>query len=124
MIRFLADENIPLNTVLHLRRAGVNLISIGEENPTISDEEVLSQARSTGRVLLTCDRDFGELIFRRGLAPPEGIVYLRVIPRDPQEFADIILEAMETIGGNLLGNFVVVEATHIRLRPLPESEGV
>ena len=60
-MKLLADENIPLVSVRGLRDLGHDIVSIAEQSPGISDEEVLRLSRAQGRVIVTFDRDYGEL---------------------------------------------------------------
>ena len=73
-MRFLADENFPRPALEALRKAGWEVFSIAEDCPGISDEEVAALCASQLRILLTFDKDFGELIFRRGLSAGSGVV--------------------------------------------------
>lgn len=76
---FLADENIPGPVVAELRRVGFDVRWIAEERPGASDVDVAALATAAGRVLLTEDRDFGELAIRRQIAVP-GCVLIE-LPR-------------------------------------------
>ncbi len=68
-MRFLADENFPVPSIRRLRAAYHDVAAIIEDSPGVEDTVVLARAVSEGRYLLTLDRDYGELIFRRGFAP-------------------------------------------------------
>ncbi len=82
-MRFLADENIPLPGVRLLRNAGLEIEAVAEFAPGAADLQVLTHAASGNQILLTFDRDFGELIYRRGAPVPPGVVYLRLMPVSP-----------------------------------------
>jgi predicted nuclease of predicted toxin-antitoxin system len=84
-MRFLSNENFPLVSVRLLRRAGFDIAAITEDSPGAKDSTVLTRAVSEQRVVLTFDRDYGELIYRAGLTPPSGIVYFRYDPLTPDE---------------------------------------
>jgi predicted nuclease of predicted toxin-antitoxin system len=77
---FVADENFPRPALEALRNAGWEVFSVAEECPDISDEEVAALCSESQRVLLTFDKDFGELVFRRGLSAGSGVVLFRLIP--------------------------------------------
>jgi hypothetical protein len=68
--RFVADESVDAPIVHRLREAGHEVWSVAEESPSISDREVLRAASEADRVLLTADRDFGDLHVRLGLPSP------------------------------------------------------
>jgi hypothetical protein len=79
-MRFVADENFPRPALEALRNAGWEIFSVAEECPGIADEEVAGLYSEGQRILLTFDKDFGELIFRRGLSAGSGVVLFRLIP--------------------------------------------
>lgn len=72
--RLLADENVPGAVVAALRQQGHDVAWIHEDAPGSPDPEVLERAQREGRVVVTFDKDFGELAFRRGLAASVGVV--------------------------------------------------
>ena len=119
MSRFLANENIPLGSVHQLRAAGHDIIAASESFPGAGDTEVLSRARREDRIILTFDRDYGELIYRRGLPSPSGVVYLRFVPNSPTQVAEILEELQQMTGLSLEGRYTVVDLERIRQRPLP-----
>ena len=85
MSRFLADENVPRRALAALRTAGHDVLAIGETAPGTPDERVLATARDEGRILLTFDRDVGELIYVQRVPAPTGIILLRPAPLLPDE---------------------------------------
>jgi hypothetical protein len=78
-VRWLADECVDAALVSRLRGAGHDVVYVAELASGISDTEVLQLAQSNGRVLLTEDKGFGELVFRSKLTVP-GVVLLRIDP--------------------------------------------
>jgi len=116
-VRFLADENIPRRAILYLRDKGLDIRSVAEENPGLMDEKILEQARETGRILLTFDRDYGHLIFCLKKGVP-GLVYFHFVPRYPEECAELLWEVLSQ-GLSLEGYFTVIERDRVRQRPLP-----
>ena len=76
---WLSDECVDAGLVGRLRAAGHNVIYVAEIASGSTDIEVIRRARVEGRLLLTEDKDFGELVFRAGM-PVSGVVLLRVPP--------------------------------------------
>ncbi len=79
-MRFLANENFPRASIRRLREAGYDVEAVQEKEPGAKDPAVLDYAARENLVLLTFDRDYGELIYRRHLPSPRGVLYLRLIP--------------------------------------------
>jgi predicted nuclease of predicted toxin-antitoxin system len=117
-MKILADENIPLKSVDLLREFGHDVASVTLDSPGANDSDVLKRAVREERVLLTFDRDFGEMIYKRKLPAPPGIVYLRFIPLSPQEVAVSLLDILKIDGLNLERKLTIVERNRIRQRSL------
>ena len=95
-MKFPADENFPRPALLILRDAGNDIRSVAEESPGLSDEEVAALCDRDERVLLTFDKDFGELVFRKGLRAGSAIVLFRLVPESPAEVQTILRPLIET----------------------------
>jgi predicted nuclease of predicted toxin-antitoxin system len=121
-MRFLADENFPRQALEALRDAGWGVFSVAEECPGIPDEEVAALCASEQRILLTFDKDFGELIFRWGLPAGSGVVLFRITPESPEHVADVAFALLKS-HPDLGGSFWVVTRDHIRVRPLKPVSG-
>jgi predicted nuclease of predicted toxin-antitoxin system len=118
-MQLLANENFPLLSVKLLRQAGYDVAAVIEKSPGISDTEVLAWATEEQRMILTFDRDYGELIYRLTLPCPKGVIYLRFQPETPEEPAQIMLNLFRTTGLQFEGWFTVFDREQIRQRPLP-----
>jgi predicted nuclease of predicted toxin-antitoxin system len=110
-MRFLADENISHLVINRLRVAGFDVASIRETRPATPDKDILEIAVAEDRILITQDRDFGELIIRQRLSV-RGIVLL--------ELDRLASASVSAHVEKLVGNLVVIEPGRIRFRPLPE----
>lgn len=119
---FLADENFPRPAVAALRSAGFDVLWVAESNPGAPDDAVLALAVSTQRTLLTFDKDFGELAYRRKLPAQCGIVLFRATPQSPEEAASLAVSALQS-QKSWAGHFSVVTRQRIRMRTLPATSG-
>ena len=117
-MQFVANENIPLSSVRQIRAAGHDVLSIAESASSITDAEVLGWAVQEAAIVLTFDRDYGELIYRHQMPTPPGLVYFRFQPIMPDEPAIQLLELPASVE-TLEGMFTVVERAQVRQRPLP-----
>ena len=116
---FLANENFPLASIRLLRNAGHNVGSILEEASGARDSEVLLRGHEESRIILTFDRDYGELIYRHESKIPGGLVFFRFDPATPKEPAEILMEILEKGRIKLAGKFTVVERGKMRQRTFP-----
>lgn len=117
-MKFLANENFPFPSIGILRANGFEVASIVEDSPGWSDEKVLKRAVEEERVILTFDRDYGELIFRYKLNTPPAVVYFRFKGRDPEEAARVLLQKINESELIIEGFFTVIEETGVRQRKL------
>lgn len=114
-MRFLANENFPDPSIVLLRADGHDVRSIRAEYPGIADPQVIAIAQAEDRIILTFDKDYGELIFKDGLENPPAVLFLRYRGRDPKAAAALITEAL--LAGTVLeGRFTVIEEEGIRQR--------
>lgn len=118
-MKWLADENIPLQTINLLRNKNIDVTAVQQVGAGMSDPRVLQLSVAEQRALLTFDRDFGELIFRRHLPSPPAVVYLRFVPTTPSEPAEVLLHLLGK--ANLEGCLIVLDRDGYRKRSLPGS---
>ncbi|RMI24943.1 MAG: hypothetical protein D6681_01715 [Calditrichaeota bacterium] len=117
-MRFLANENFPLVSVNLLREAGYEVAAVIQDSPGARDSEVLQRAVTGQRIVLTFDRDYGQLVYRTKLPAPAGMVYFRFDPLTPEEPAQRLLHLLEQKNISLEGKFTVLERGRVRQRPL------
>jgi len=115
-MKFLADENVPLNTIEALKEKEIDIVSIRTSAKGLRDEDVLNIAYQQDRILITFDKDFGELAFRVR-AKSKGIILLRFIPISPQDLSKRI-ETLINTGIPFENHFTVVTEDTIRVIPL------
>jgi predicted nuclease of predicted toxin-antitoxin system len=113
-MKLLADENIDFSVILRLREAGHEVIAVAELAPGIPDEEVMDRANAQAAMLLTEDKDFGELAFRQFLIHHGVLIRLAGLPSSAK--ADLLINFLETHGEELLDSFVVVSPGMVRIR--------
>jgi len=118
-MKFLANENVPVASVALLRRRGMDVTYVAEDFPSEADTTIMQTAHEQGRIIITFDRDYGELIFKRLQPVPAGILFLRFDPAYPTEPGEIIISLVESGNIPLPGRFTVVERDRLRQRLLP-----
>lgn len=82
-MRILADVNVAGRVVLSLRQSGHDVLWARESNRRTADPSLLELATREQRLLVTHDKDFGELIHRERMAAPYGVVLFRIHRRVP-----------------------------------------
>lgn len=119
--RYLADENFPARIVHFLRTHGHDVLYAAETLVAVSDEAIMHEAVTQTRIVLTFDRDFGELVFRHRQQSPPGIVLFRFGGQSPDELISF-LQAFFTSQPKLHGFFTVVSPGHFRQVRLGEPQ--
>jgi len=114
-VNLVADEGVDRPVVERLRQDGHDVVYVAELSPSIADEEVLQQANALGAILLTADKDFGELVFRQGLVHP-GVVLIRLAGLANATKAEILAEVFRGRTAELFGAFSVVSPGQVRIR--------
>lgn len=116
-MRFLANENFPGPAVSVLRSAGHDIVWLRTAEPGATDPQVLAWAAREGRILLTFDKDFGELARASTLPATCGVVLFR-IPMPKANNVGVHLAELITSRDDWAGHFSVVETGRIRMRVL------
>ena len=117
-MQFLANENFPLDVVKAIRGIGHDVTWIRTDAPGSKDRDILQRAVDEQRLLLTFDKDFGELAFQHGLPASCGIVLFRLQANSSAVLAHLVVTALQS-RTDWSGQFSVVEMGRIRMRPLP-----
>lgn len=115
-MNFVADENIDQPIVTKLRAAGHTVLAIGEMEPSISDEAVLNLTNGQEMVLLTGDKDFGELVYR-DRRYTFGIVLIRLAGLAATAKAEIVASVVEKHADELAHAFTVISQNNVQIRP-------
>lgn len=114
-MNLLADENIDQPIVDRLRQEGYDVVYIAELAPSIDDDDVMSEANIRSAVLLTGDKDFGELVFRQQLMHA-GVVLCRLGGLSAALKADLVAQAFRGHAAEFIGAFSVISPGIVRIR--------
>jgi len=120
-MRVIANENIAGSVIQGLRAAGWDVLSVKESMRGAADTEILGHAESERRIVLTQDKDFGDLAFRHHLPATCGVILLRLSGQDPSRASARILEALQSLK-DWYGHFSVITEERIRMRPMPAAD--
>jgi predicted nuclease of predicted toxin-antitoxin system len=103
-----------------LRSHGHDVLYVAESMAAESDEVLLRRARDDGRIVVTDDKDFGDLVVHRRLATA-GVLLLRLSAPSLASRIARLATRWEEIERGLPGHLVVVSDRKVRVRPLPTA---
>ena len=118
MLRFLADESCDFAAVRALRTEGFDVLSVAEVLAGSDDEGVIALALRDCRILLTEDKDFGQLVFAAG-SRSVGVVLIRCPAGARSTVGARMLDLVRKHADRLTGSFVVLQPERIRISVLP-----
>lgn len=117
-MRFLADESYDFAVVRVLRAAGHDVMAIVEIPPRAEDDAIIDLAVHEGRILLTEDKDFGQLVYANVRASA-GVIFIRFPGSARATLRKVIMDLVGQRGERLMGRFVVVQPGRIRIGRSP-----
>lgn len=114
-MKLLSDEGIERTVVEGLRSAGHDVYWIAEETPGAEDVVILAKAKRLRRLILTNDKDFGELVYRlRG--PTFGVLLLRLGDLSSIDKASLVCKVIDSHADELPSSFSVLTSKSLRVR--------
>jgi len=116
-VKFLADECCDASLVEHLREDGHDVLYAVESMRGATDPELLHRSFAEERILLTEDKDFGELVYRLR-KPAHGVLLLRFSTTARALKMRRLRSLLANQGARLAGSFVTLEPGMTRIRPL------
>ena len=113
-MRFLADESCDFAVVRALRAAGHDVVAIADISPRADDVVVIDKTVREQRILITEDKDFGQLVYADKRASG-GVLFMRFPARVRRSLPQIVVELVRRKGEQLIGTFVVVQPGRSRV---------
>ena len=114
-MQFLADESCDFAIVRTLRAQGHDVLAVLEICRGAEDSKVIALARQEGRVLLTEDKDFGQLAYAGGV-PEGGVILLRYPAKARATLCEDLVKLVKRYGEKLKRSFVVMQPGRTRIR--------
>lgn len=114
-MKWVVDENVDRQVVEHLRALGHEVKYIAEVDPASEDTDILDAAWRADSILVTGDKDFGELVYRQKKVSA-GIVLLRLHGMVPDDKARLVVDVVKNHATELQYAFTVVTKDSIRIR--------
>jgi len=115
----MVDESTGMAVVNYLRSLGYDVLAVAETISQAADSDVLARASSEGRILVTNDKDFGELAFRVGQVHQgvQGVLLLRLQDESPTNCVRVLKAVLEQYAARLPSHFTVATESGVRIRP-------
>ena len=113
----LADENTHIELIVALRNIPVDVLSIKESHRGMQDEEIILLAKSTGRIILTEDKDFGEWVFAhrtKGIS----VIFLRYHFAETSQIVKIVSSMFKLGTAKFHNKFTTITTRKIRSREI------
>ena len=114
-LKFLVDVGVGEKVEDFLYKSGYDILSVRKLNPRMSDSEIINIAAKDNRIVITMDKDFGELIYNSGLIH-KGILLLRTENCSGDKKAKILSEILINYSSELEENFCVFSKDRLRIR--------
>jgi predicted nuclease of predicted toxin-antitoxin system len=115
-MHFIVDESTGSGVVELLRSGAHDVLAVSETMPQAQDQDILARAVREKRILVTNDKDFGELVYRSGQAH-YGVVLLRLHDESPTNRVRILRALIDRYSDRLVQHFTVATEGSVRIRP-------
>ncbi len=117
MLRLLIDESTGRKVARALAESGFDVLYVADVMRGAGDEKILQFAEQEKRILVTNDKDFGELVFRL-MKPVTGVIFLRLASDVPQKRIEVLSKVIQNFQGKFIGHFIVANEYKIRVRKI------
>ena len=119
-LKFLADESLEYSIVLWLREQGYDVVAVAEDFPSVEDEKILEKAVQENRIIVTNDKDFGDLVFLNKLHH-KGIILLRFRTEKLETKIKFLKSFLKNYSDKISNKFTVIDESKIRIRRSNDS---
>lgn len=116
-MKFLVDESTGQKIVIYLRDKGYDVVSVAEKLKGYSDQSILKFANEQKCIVITNDKDFGELIYRHQYQC-EGVIFLRLQDERFSNKVRVLENVLKMFGSGVSGAFIVASESKMRRRSL------
>ena len=116
-MNFMADESVDRQIIDQLRKDGYSVWYVTEMQPGLTDDAVLQKANQETAILLTADKDFGELVFRLNRLT-HGVILIRLAGISPPKKAEFVSSAIKKHSSEFQYAFSVTTPNAVRIRQI------
>ena len=119
-LKFLVDVGVSKQVEKWLFQNDYDLKAVRNINPRMNDNEILRLAVSEKRMVITMDKDFGELVYNSDL-PHAGVLLLRLEDAKSDEKTNTIAKILTKFSDRLLNNFCVIQRGKLRIKKMKKQ---
>lgn len=113
-MKFIVDECTGSSVALFLFQNGFEVISIFDDYRGVTDDFILEKCFNESYVLITSDKDFGEMVFRQN-RKHHGIILIKCEPNIFKKRIEVLKKLLENFNQEIENNFIVVTNTKVRI---------
>lgn len=113
-MRFIVDECTGNEVAKWLRSNNFEVFSVFAEERGADDEWIIEKALKENYVIITNDKDFGELVYRKGKGH-RGVIFLRLKNESLENKINVIRKTLERLGSEVNDNFIVASEDFVRI---------
>jgi len=114
-MQFIVDESAGMAVVEYLRSLGHDVLAVAETMPHADDRDILARAVNEARILVTNDKDFGELVFRSSESY-HGVLLLRLHDDSATNRVRVVEAVLGQYAHRLSSAFAVATEGSVRIR--------
>ncbi len=114
-LKFLVDVGVGKKVEQWLQKRGYDIKAVRDVDPRMEDRDILGMAVAEARMVITMDKDFGELVYNSGL-PHAGVLLLRLEDAKADVKVRIVENILKKYSDRLLNKFCVFQNGRLRIR--------
>jgi len=114
-LRLLFDVGVSKKAEMHFKNIGYDVLAVRDLNPSMKDSDILNLAVKEKRLVITMDKDFGELVFNSKKCHT-GVLLLRMENATWEQKTDVLLEIFNKYSKDIVGKFSVYQDKKLRIR--------
>ena len=114
-LKFLIDVGVGKGIESYLREEGYDTKAVRDIDPRMADHEIIRLAASEHRMVVTMDKDFGELVYHSSMKHC-GVLLLRLEDATGAEKLQIIKHIIENYRSSIVDCFCVYQNDRLRIR--------
>ncbi len=114
-LKFIVDVGVGNKVEKWLAAQGCDVLNVRDIDPRLPDHEIVKIATKENRMVITMDKDFGELVYRTNVNHT-GVLLLRLDSYSSQEKVNVINRILEEHQDKIVGKFCVYKDNNLRIR--------